>query len=341
MTKSSSHSDIGGRVRLLGVVAVVGVTALLAAGCGDDGDADDTASEGTSGSELPAVVVTTNILGDVVSNLLGDAADVETIMPTGADPHEFQPSAQQVDAMREADVLVVNGADFEEGLLDTIEAAEEDGVAVCVAIDSVETIEFTEDEDEHADEVEEEAHADEEEPHAEGVDPHFFTDPARMAVAAEGLTDCIVDAVPALDTDEVRSSADAYVAQLEDLDADVEATLAAIPEENRVLITNHEVFGYFADRYGFEVAGAILPLSTQAEADAEALAELAELIEAEGVPVVFADTSAPDQLADALAAEIGDVQVEALFSESLGPDGGETYIEMMTTNAQRISDALS
>jgi zinc/manganese transport system substrate-binding protein len=324
MTKSGSHSDLDGRTRLLGVLAVVGVTALLAAGCGDDGDADDTSSGGASGGDLPSVVVTANILGDVVSNLLGDAAEVETIMPAGADPHEFQPSAQQVDAMREADVLVVNGADFEEGLADTIEASEEDGVPVCVAIDSVETIEFTEDEDEH-----------------EGVDPHFFTDPARMAIAAEGLTDCIVGAVPGLDTDEVRSSADAYVAQVEELDSAVEATLAAIPEENRVLITNHEVFGYFADRYGFEVAGAILPLSTQAEADAAELAELVDLIEAEGVPAVFGDTSAPDELAEALAAEVGDVEVVALFSESLGPDGGESYIEMVTTNAQRITDALT
>jgi zinc/manganese transport system substrate-binding protein len=162
-----------------------------------------------------------------------------------------------------------------------------------------------------------------------------------MAVAAAGLTDCIQEAVPALDTDEVRETADAYLAELEELDAEVEATLATIPEENRVLITNHEVFGYFADRHGFEVAGAIFPRSTQAEADAEALAELAELLEAEGVPAVFVDTSAPDQLAEALAAEVGDVEVVALFSESLGPDGGETYLEMMTTNARRIADALT
>ncbi len=227
--------------------------------------------------------------------------------------------------MYRAGALVINGAGFEEGLSDTIESAEGDGVRVCVALDSVETIHLTVEGDSDGD----------------GVDPHFFTDPARMALAAEGLTDCIIEAVPLLDSEVVRRSASDYVAALHALDAEVEATLEAIPEERRVLVTNHEVFGYFADRYGFEVAGAIIPaLSTQSEASAAELADLAEIVESEGVPTVFADTSSPNQLADALAAEVGEVEVVELFSESLGPDGGETYVEMVTTNAERIAAAL-
>lgn len=307
----------------VGALAFLGLAVLVTGGCAES--TDDAERSDAAGAETPTVVVTTNILGDVVSNLLGDQATVETIIPQGSDPHEFQASARQVNAMYEADVLVVNGAAFEEGLLDTIESVESDGVPVCVAIDQVDTIEFGDaTHDDH-----------------EGVDPHFFTDPARMAVAAEGLTTCILDAVPELDAEEVRSTADAYVAQLEALDSGVEATLGAIPEENRVLITNHEVFGYFADRFGFEVVGTIIPsLSTQAEASAADLADLAGSIEAEGVAAVFADTSSPDQLAEALAAEVGDVEVVELFSESLGADGAETYIVMVRTNAERISTAL-
>ena len=339
MHKSDSHSGSQFTSRLLTVFATLGVVTLLAAACGDDADDSE-----TSGSDTPTVVVTTNILGDVVENLLGDAATVETVMPTGAAPHEFRASAQQVATIGDAEVLVVNGAGIEEGLLDPIEAAETDGVPVCVAIDAVEPVDF--EEGEHADEEGEhsdEEHADEEGEHGhehEGADPHFFTDPARMAAAAGDLTDCILAAAPALDTEGVRSSADAYVAQLEDLDEEVEALLAAVPDERRVLVTNHEVFGYFADRYGFEVAGAILPVSTQSEASASQLAELAELVEEKGVPAVFADTSSPNQLAEALAAEVGEVEVAELFSESLGPDGGETYIAMVRTNAERIADAL-
>jgi zinc/manganese transport system substrate-binding protein len=330
MDKSDSHSD-SRFVRRVGVFAVVGVVALLGAACGSD--SGEPAEAGQGSDELPTVVVTTSILGDVVSNLLGESVTVETIMPTGSDPHEFQASAQQVDSMMQADVLVTNGADFEEGLEDTIEAVDGEGTPICVAIDSVETIESSS--SDHSGQ----GHSDDDE-HS-GVDPHFFSDPARMAVAAEGVAGCIIAEVPALDTEDVRTTAEEYIAELEELDAEVESALASVPEERRVLVTNHEVFGYFADRYGFEVAGAILPASTQSEADAAALAELAELIQDEGVAAVFADTSAPNQLADALAAEAGKVQVVELFSESLGPDGGETYVEMVRTNAQRIADALA
>jgi zinc/manganese transport system substrate-binding protein len=123
----------------------------------------------------------------------------------------------------------------------------------------------------------------------------------------------------------------------------VEATLAPVAAEDRVLVTNHEVFGYFADRYGFEVLGTVIPSGTTGEgASAADLAELVQVVEDAGVPAIFADTSSPARLADALAAEVGDVEVVELFSESLGEpgSGGETYLEMARTNAERIADAL-
>ena len=109
------------------------------------------------------------------------------------------------------------------------------------------------------------------------------------------------------------------------------------------MITNHEVFGYFADRYGFEVVGSIIPSgSTSDAASAGALADLAELIEQEGVPAIFADVSASDELAQTLAGEVGDVAVVELFTESLGSvdSGGGTYLEMVRSNVDRIVSAL-
>ena len=109
-------------------------------------------------------------------------------------------------------------------------------------------------------------------------------------------------------------------------------------------MTNHEVFGYFADRYGFEVAGTVIPAgSTVDGSSAGALAELAALIEAEGVPAIFSDVSASDQLAQALAEEVGDIAVVELFTESLGDadSEGSTYIDMIRTNAERIAGALA
>ncbi len=165
-----------------------------------------------------------------------------------------------------------------------------------------------------------------------------------MAEAAQALADVLADEVPALDTDEFRDRAAAYVTELQELDGEVEATLAAVPAERRKLVTNHDVFGYFADRYGFEVVGAVIPATTtQAAPSAGEIDELAAIITAEGVPAIFADTSSPEGLADTLADEVGDIEVVELFSESLGDEGSgaDTYAGMVRTNATRITEALA
>ena len=293
--------------------------ALLAfalAACGDDDGA------ARASGDPPHVVVTTSVLGDVVADLVGDEAVVDVIMPPEVAPHEFQASAQQVASMRGADVLVINGAGFEEGLTDAIEAAEQDGVPTFAAIDAVDTLELE---------------------GGEGTDPHFFTDPARMATAAQAAADFLVDEVPGLDTPALAGHVRATIDDLQVLDSEVERTLSAVPPDRRTLVTNHEVFGYFADRYDFDVVGAVIPAgTTQAEPSAAQLDELAHTIDEQNVPAIFVETSSPTRLADALADEVGDVEVVELFSESLGDEGsdGETYADMMHTNAERIAEAL-
>lgn len=321
------------------VLAALLASAVVLAGCAGD----ESSPGGAQARDQPTVVVTTNILGDVVENLVGDEFRVITIMPVGSDPHEFQASAQQVAQIGAADGLIVNGAGFEEGLLDVIESAEGDGVPVFQAIGAIESIAF---DDGSHDDHEADEHDDEDidEGEHQGFDPHFFTDPARMALAADGIVAFLIANVDGVDATALETNAASYIAQLEALDAEVEGLLVAIPSDRRVLVTNHEVFGYFADRYGFEVAGTIIPGGSTADgADARALAELAELIEHEGVPAIFADTSSSGELAATLADEVGDIGVVELFSESLGSDGsdGATYLDMVRTNATRIANALS
>lgn len=359
--------------------AVLSAGLLISAACGSS----DTGSEAAAGGSEPVtganVVVTTGILGDVVTQMLDGAAAVTVLMPPGADPHDFQLSARQAAELREADALVTNGAGFEEGMLDALAAAEADGVAIHEAISAVETLEgghdhshgeegHGEEEGEHS-EGDGHSHDEEDEPHSdetggeeggtttepegdghsdeggEEIDPHFFTDPERMAAAAAGIRDFLLAEIPALDTPAVASSSDALIAELEGLAAEVDETLAPIAPEDRVMVTNHEVFSYFADRFAFEVVGVIVPGGgTQGEADARQLAQLAEVIRDEGVRAVFADVSSPQSLADTLADEAGgEVEVVALFTESLGEEGsgGETYQAMVRTNAERIAAALA
>ena len=373
---------------------------LIATACGSDSAASTTDSESNAApatgapstdnsqsvGEIATVVVTTNILGDVVSELLDGQAEVITIMPVGADPHEFQASAQEINRMLNADVLIVNGANFEEGLIDVIESAEEEGVPIYEAISAVETLEFgegggdhaghgDEDHDDHGDEDHgdedhgDEDHGDEDhgdEDHGdedhddhddhgdedhddhdghdhEGVDPHFFTDPVRMSSAVEGIVDFLSEQVGSLDADALDASADEYLAQLAAVDAEVTSLVDTVDEDKRVLVTSHEVFAYFADGYGFEVVGVIIPGgSTTDAASAGELAALAATIEAEGIPAIFSDTSSSDELSNTLASEVGAIAVVELYTESLGPadSDGATYIAMVRTNAERIAAAL-
>jgi zinc/manganese transport system substrate-binding protein len=369
-------------VRVARNATVAALLGAAVAGCGDSSD------EAGADADRPTVVVTTNILGDVVENIAGETLNVVTIMPAGADPHEFQPSAREVAEISSADVVVMNGAGFEEGLLDVVAAAEADGTVVFETIEAVDTLEYgagdDHDEDEHHDEEDhdedhgdeedhDEDHGDEEdhdegedhgdeedhdeedhdEDHGdeedhddhdhEGVDPHFFGDPARMAAAVDAVTSFLVDNVEGVDADTLTANASAYITELDALDEELETMLGAIPAEDRVLVTNHEVFGYFADRYGFEVAGTIIPTGSTADgASARDLADLVEVIEHVGVPAVFADVASSDELAATLAEEVGDISVVQLYSESLGTENsdGATYLDMTRTNAQRIAEAL-
>lgn len=317
-------------VRLRICLAVL--AALAVTGCGGDD------SSGSSGSS-PTIVVTTNILGDVVREMTAGMAEVDTILPVGSSPHDFQPSARQVDAIRRADALVVNGGGFEAALVDTIEAARADGVPTHEAISTVDLLGAG-----HHDEGEDARAAGEVHDH-DGSDPHFFTDPLRMVDAVEGIADFLAANLPELDDAAFRSRVDDYIDRLRSLDAEIEDILAPVPADRRVLVTNHEVFGYFADRYGFEIAGTVIPAgSTGDGVSAGSVAALAEVIEDRAVPAIFVETSASTRLAEVLAAEVGDqVEIVELFTESLGAEGSgaETYLQMLRTDAVRIAEATA
>ncbi|MCA5923074.1 metal ABC transporter substrate-binding protein [Curtobacterium oceanosedimentum] len=272
-----------------------------------------------AGSDRPLVAVTTNILGDVVTEVVGDQADVMVLMPPGADPHSFEVSAQQAARLRSADLVVENGLGLEEGVARHVQAAAEDGVPVTTAGDAVDALEWTTEDD-------------------SGPDPHFWTDPGRMA-----------DVVEALDADlrEVGiepAGTDAYLAELQDLDDEMTTAMATVPEDRRALVTNHHVFGYLADRYGFRVVGAVIPSGTTlASPSAADLRDLADAIDEAGVPTIFADASQPARLAEVLAEEVDvHVEIRPLATESLTEDGdASTYLGMMRSNTQAIVDGLS
>ncbi|MFI6481135.1 zinc ABC transporter substrate-binding protein AztC [Nonomuraea sp. NPDC050663] len=264
------------------------------------------------------IVVTTNILGDLTRAVVGDQAGVEVLMGRNADPHSFGVSAQQAASMERARLIVSNGLGLEEGVLRNVEAARERGVPVLAVAEGVGPIRYRDG----------------------GLDPHFWTDPARARKAVDLIAAAVIDEVDGVDPARVRANAAAYRAQLDELDAWMTGQFAAL--ERRSLVTDHHVFGYLAERYDFEVIGAVIPSGTTlASPSASDLKELADAVRRAGVPAVFADSSQPDRLARVMAEEAGlDVTIVSLDSESL-TDRAPTYVQMMRANTTAIVDGLS
>jgi zinc/manganese transport system substrate-binding protein len=309
----------GRRAAVTGLVALVALTGLVAAAC-------STSTDG-SGETAGAVVATTSILADITSNVACGKVEVASVIPLGADAHEFEPGVRDADRMRSASLVIANGLGLEEGLRDTLQAVEEDG-----------------------------AHVLEVGPHVRprttdgAEDPHVWMDPDRMAEAVPLIADRLVGVHGlAVTPAEIRRCAADYRQRLLALGREMDATLAVVPSDRRKLVTNHESLGYFADRFDFDVIGAAIPsTSSLGESNPRDLDELAATIRRAGVPAVFAETTQPRAVASALAERVGEVdgqpvRVETLYTESLGRRGsdGATYVGMLRSDAAAIAAALA
>lgn len=276
------------------------------------------------------VVATTNIVADIVANVGGEWVQLETLIPAGSDPHAYEPGPGDISAIAGADVIFINGFGLEEPLMDLLANA---GGPVISLSDGIKGRNFT---------VEElgEVPGDDE-VRAGALDPHVWFDPGLM----EHWVERIRETFGGLDPEHARTytgNSVNYLEQLRDLDRWIEEKVAAIPEDRRLLVTDHLVFGYFADSYGFEMVGAIIPAaSTLAEPSARELAQLEDQISAMGIKAVFIGTAANPTLAETIAADTG-VQLVELYTGSLGPPGSPAgdYLGFMRYNVIAIVDSL-
>ena len=263
----------------------------------------------------PEIVVTYSVLGSVVEQLVGDLATVRVIIPDGQDPHEFEPSAKDIESLNNADLVVANGLDFEEGLEQTIDRAIDSGVNVFMVGDHITVREMSKEDD-----------------HDHGAyDPHLWLSPAAMLEMLPALADAISTATGV----DLATQLAALESELTALDAQIKATIDGITCE---LVSGHDELGYFADRYGCEVIGAIIPsLSTTSEASAGELAALKVEVEEHGVPAIFTGLGTSQSVADQLASELG---VKAVTLSTHFLDGAVNYRDFMLRLTQQIADAL-
>jgi zinc/manganese transport system substrate-binding protein len=341
----------------------------------DDTADDDAPDDGTDAAaeavdEL-SVVATTSILGDVVGTLVGEDGEVVTLMPPGVDPHGYEPSAMDAAKLREADLVIANGLQLEENLLSALEAAEAEGVTVVTIAEQLDPIEFgghledhahedddhahedddhAHEDDDHAHEDDDHGHEDDDHAHDHGPeDPHVWLDPVRMADGARLIAAELAAVAPAVPAEEWEARGEAYATELLAVHAQMEELLAEVPAERRVLVTNHDALGYFADRFDFEVLGTVVPgATTQVEADPRQFAQLVETVEAAQVPAVFAENTDATTLAEQLASEVlgrSDLEVDVvrLYTDALGEpgSGAETYPDLLVTNAELVAGALA
>jgi len=271
------------------------------------------------------IVVTYSILGSVVKELAGDRFDVAVAIPNGMDPHEWEPSARDVERLTHADLVVANGLGLEGGMQKALEQARRSGVKFFTAADHITVRRVGRDEGIPSGDPDQAIGA---------PDPHLWMDPVTMksvvrALAIEIQSDFGID---------LSARAADLEGRLDALDAEIRAKVAGVPAASRKLVTGHESMGYFARRYGFKLVGAVVPsLSSQAETSAADLAGLKAVIAKERVPVLFTELGTPPQVVHALARESG-VRCVALTAHALPPDG--SYFTFMRNLADTIASAL-
>lgn len=290
------------RPRAATAAAMLVALALVGAGCGGSGGGDD--------GKVVAVATTTQV-GDFVREVGGEAVAVEQLLQPNSDPHDYEPRPSDVQAVAEADVIYASGDDLDEWIGEV--AADSGTDAEVVDLGAVTPIRLPD-------------------------DPHWWHDPRNAEAAVAEVERTLAQVDPSQEK-KFAANAAAYEKELKALDSGIAACIDSVPAGERKLVTDHDAFDYFANRYGIEVVGAVIPSqTTQAQPSAQELSELADTIEAENVKAIFPESSLSSKVAEAVAAQTGVSAEYTLYGDTLGPEGsdGATYLGMEEANADAV-----
>jgi zinc/manganese transport system substrate-binding protein/manganese/iron transport system substrate-binding protein len=309
------RSHPGSRLGLSPALISLASLFILVAGCGPAGASSAPASGDADGALK--VVATTTVFADMIRNVAGDLAVVDSVIPAGAGPEDYEPKPDDARKLADADLIVSNGVGLDDFLDDLIDAAGQATVERLVLGEGLDTI--TVDGEEN---------------------PHFWLDPSLVV---DHYVPAISARLAELDADGAaiyEANATAYADRVREVDAANLARIETIPAENRKLVTFHDAFPYFAGHYGFELVGVIVENVGQ-EPTASELAALVETVKRAGVRAVFSEAQFSPDLARTLADEAGVTQVvTTLYNDTVGPPPTDTYLKMMEWNVNEIVKAL-
>ena len=279
------------------------------------------------------VLATTSIVSNVVSLVGGEEIETTILLPLGSDPHGFEPTPQDITKILDADVIFANGAGLEEFLDNLIESAGAQNKVVYVS----RGIELRQVESQPL----QEGRTDIEDDDQIGGDPHTWVDPNNVMIWVHNIKDTLSELDPQ-DAEYFQVNSEKYEGALKELDIWIREQVASVPEANRKIVSDHNLLGYFADQYGFEQVGAVIPsYSTLAEPSASELAKLEDAVKELGVKAVFVGNTVNPNLATRVAEDTG-TNLVFIYSGSLTEPGGEagSYIDYIRYNVQTIVGAL-
>jgi ABC-type Zn uptake system ZnuABC Zn-binding protein ZnuA len=289
--------------------AAVIVAALLVAGCAKP------AGPWREHADGPWVVATTTQVADMAAIIGSDRVDLVRLLKPGIDAHDYEPSPADVEAIASAQLVVENGVGLESWLHDTIESSGYDGPVV----DASQGVRLRQVGGE--------------------PDPHIWQDPGNAMVMAANIERGLARADPE-SAGFYQANLAGYLEDLQNLDAWVERQTAGLA--NRKVVTNHDAFGYYLDRYHLQLVGSVIPsFDSSAELSGRDIRDLVAKIKAAGVKAVFSETSLPPRAAETIGREAGVKVVtgtDALYGDSLGPPGsdGASYDMMIRHNTRTI-----
>ena len=295
-------------------------SALVISACGAPSSGD----QATAGGPSPApdavrVVTTTTIFADLVRQVGGSAVNVQSLVPRGGEVHTFDPTPADVKQIGAAELIVANGLGLDDWLASLASDAgtaapivrlgeDQPGVAYLAAAGSA------------------------------GPNPHLWLNVAYVSKYVDRIETALSDADPA-HASEFRANADAYRTTLDALDTEIRDRIQALPAANRVVVSFHEAFPYFAAAYGLTVVGSIVDAPGQ-DPSAGELADLVLKIRSSGARAIFAEAQFSPELADTIAGETGVTVVTDLYTDTLGDPPADTYVGMMRFDLDRILAAL-
>ncbi|MBO0350175.1 zinc ABC transporter substrate-binding protein [Phormidium pseudopriestleyi FRX01] len=286
----------------------------------------------TSAQEKPRVVASYSVLCDLAEQIARDRIALTCLIEGGQDPHTYQPRPQDLRAIETAQLILYGGYDFEPAIVQIVQNTRNSAPKIAIHEVAVPNPILGEDHHEHS-----HSHGDE-----EVADPHVWHDVRNGIRMAEAIGNSLKQIDPG-NADFYRQNINNIRGELEQLHTWIQAQVATIPPNQRVLVTTHDALGYYAQAYNFRVAESLMGVSTSEQPNAARFRELVELIRAEGVPTVFVEVTSNDRVMNNLARE-ANVQIapRALMADGLGPRGSNTgtYVQMLTSNTCIIVTGL-